>query len=265
VANQVLRNNNFAFSIYLHIIAFMKKIIKSTERPAVADPYDQPMGKGPEASVIKGTVYDATAEARRIIERAREQAVQIIADAQPEIDARWAELEEESARLDEERAAIEEERRGAIEQAREEGYKEGFAKVNEIILDLTEKKRDVLAQAEADMIRLSIRVAARILGRELRQHPDTIADIVTQAIQTVRNQTKITIRVNPDDLEYLVKGREQLLNRVGQSKTIDFQSDPKVQPGGCIIESEAGIVNAQLKTQLEVMEKVLLKRAGHIR
>jgi type III secretion protein L len=243
----------------------MNKIIKRPDKPLVSDSYEQPLGKTPEAAVIKGTVYDATAEARRIIERAREQAAQIIADAQPEIDARWGEIEEERQSLDQERAAIDEERRAALEQAREEGYKEGFAKVNEIILDLTEKKRDVLAQSEADMIRLSIRVAARILGRELRQHPDTIADIVTQAIQTVRNQTKITIRVNPDDLEHLVKGREQLLNRVGQSKIIDFQSDHKVQPGGCIIESEAGIVNAQLKTQLEVMEKVLLKRAGQAR
>lgn len=240
------------------------RIIKSTERPAVSE-NDQYGGKAPESSVIKGSVYDAAAEARRIIERAREQAEQIIADTQPKIEAMHAEVQEARQQLEEERGAIEEERRTILEEAREEGYKEGFTKVNEIIYDLTEKKRDVLAQAEADMIRLSIRVAARILGRELRQHPDTIADIVTQAIQTVRNQTKITIRVNPDDLEHLVKSREQLLNRVGQSKIIDFQSDTKVQPGGCIIDSEAGIVNAQLKTQLEVMEKVLLKRAGHIR
>ncbi|MEW6729824.1 MAG: FliH/SctL family protein [Acidobacteriota bacterium] len=245
----------------------MNKIIKGAERPTTVDTFEQPIVKGPEGAgaVIKGSVYDAAAEARRIIERAREQAQQIIVNAQPQIDAKWAELEEERQRLNEERVAIEEERRIAIEEAREEGYKEGFAKVNEIIYDLTEKKREVLSQAEADMIRLSIRVAARIIGRELRQHPDTIADIVTQAIQTVRNQTKITIRVNPDDIEHLVKSREQLLNRVGQSKIIDFQSDAKVQPGGCIIESEAGVVNAQLKTQLEVMEKVLLKRAGHIR
>lgn len=239
----------------------MSKIIKSTDKSVTPD-YDL---KAVEAPVIKGTVYDAATEARRIIEKAREQAARIIAEAQPEIDAKWAEIDEERERLNEERKNIEEQRRAVLEQAREEGYREGFAKVNEIIYELTEKKRDVLAQAEADMIRLSIRVAARIIGRELRQHPDTIADIVTQAIQTVRNQTKITIRVNPDDMENLVKGRELLLNRIGQSKIIDFQTDPKVQPGGCIIESEAGTVNAQLKTQLEVMEKMLLKRAGHIR
>ncbi len=239
----------------------MNKIIKSTDKSVTTD-YDL---KTADAPVIKGTVYDATAEARRIIEKAREQAARIIAEAQPEIDAKWAELDEERRRLQQERDRIEEERRAVLERAREEGYREGFAKVNEIIYELTEKKRDVLAQAEADMIRLSIRVAARIIGRELRQHPDTIADIVTQAIQTVRNQTKITIRVNPDDMESLAKGRELLLNRIGQSKIIDFQTDVKVQPGGCIIESEAGTVNAQLKTQLEVMEKMLLKRAGHIR
>src|SRR5690348_1042923 len=120
----------------------VNKIIKSTERPAVPETFDT-LGKGAEAPVIKGTVYDATAEARRIIERAREQAAQIIADAQPEIDTRWEELKEEKKRLEQEHVAIEEERRSVLEQAREEGYKEGFAKVNEIIYDLTNKKRDV--------------------------------------------------------------------------------------------------------------------------
>lgn len=235
----------------------MTKIIKSTERPA------ENVEQLKDAAVIKGSVYDAAAEARRIIERAKEQAAQIVASAQPEIDARWAELDRERDRLNEERHLIEEERQAALEQAREEGYREGFAKMNEMIFDLTEKKREVFTQAEADIIRLSIRVAARIIGRELRQHPDTIADIVTQAIQTVRNQTKITVRVNPDDLDSLAKSRDQVMGRIGQSKIVDFQSDVKVQPGGCIIESEAGTVNAQLKTQLEVMEKVLLKRAGH--
>ncbi|MCS6885556.1 MAG: FliH/SctL family protein [Acidobacteriota bacterium] len=240
----------------------MSKIIKGTDKTSVTPDYEL---KTVDAPVIKGSVYDASAEARRIIERAREQAAKIIADAQPEIDAKWAEIEQERRNLQLERERIEEERRKILEKSREEGYREGFAKVNEIIYELTEKKREVLAQAEADMIRLSIRVAARIIGRELRQHPDTIADIVTQAIQTVRNQTKIIIRVNPDDMEHLLKSKDLLLARVGQSKIIDFQSDPKVQPGGCVIESEAGTVNAQLKTQLEVMEKMLLKRAGHLR
>src|SRR5437867_4440710 len=116
----------------------MNKIIKRTDRPSSpGEAYEQPLGKASDAGVIKGTVYDATAEARRIIERAREQAAQIIADAQPEIDARWDEIEEERHGLEEERSAIDEERRSALEQAREEGYKEGFAKVNEIIMDLT--------------------------------------------------------------------------------------------------------------------------------
>src|SRR2546427_11789194 len=87
--------------LFCHIIADMNKIIKSTERPAVSENYEQQL-KGNEAAVIKGTVYDATAEARRIIERAREQAAQIIADTQPEIDGRWAEIEEERKRLEDE-------------------------------------------------------------------------------------------------------------------------------------------------------------------
>jgi type III secretion protein L len=215
--------------------------------------------------VIKGIVYDANAEANRIVQEAYKEKQRIIAQAQPEIQQSWNEIEAERERLIAECATIAADRQRACEEGHEEGYKQGFAKVNEIILDLTEKKHILLAQSETDMIRLAIRVAARIIGREMRQHPDTITDIVTQAIQTVRNQTRVTIRVNPDDIEHLSRGREQLLSRIGQSKIIDFQSDSKVQPGGCIIESEAGVVNAQLKTQLEVMEKVLLTRASRSR
>jgi type III secretion protein L len=236
------------------------RIIKSSERPPLGDELP---GYKPsiEAPVIKSSVYDANSEARRIVDRAREQAEQLLADAESELEAQRAELYAQQQFIEQQRTNLLQERELALAAAQEQGYKDGFAAVNELLIELVEKKHSVLAQAETDIIRLSIRVAARILGRELRQHPDTIADIVTQAIQAVRSQTKITVRINPDDLVHLTQNRDQLLNRVGQSKIIDFQSDSKVQPGGCIIESEAGTVNAQLKTQLAVMERMLLKRS----
>jgi type III secretion protein L len=236
------------------------RIIKSTDRPTSGEelPVYKPVS---EAPVIKSSVYDASAEARRIMERAREQATQLLADAEAELETQRAELYQQQQLIEQERANLIQERELILAAAHAEGYQAGFATVNDLLMELTEKKREALAQTETDMIRLSIRVAARILGRELRQHPDSVVDIVTQAIQTVRGQTKLLIRVNPSDLSYLQQNREQLMNRVGQSKIIDFQSDSKVQPGGCIIESEAGTVNAQLKVQLEIMERMLLKRA----
>ena len=43
---------------------------------------------------------------------------------------------------------------------------------------------------------------------------------------------------------------------------MNFIADPHIARGGCIIQSEAGTIDAQLGTQLRVLERALLARAA---
>ena len=67
------------------------------------------------------------------------------------------------------------------------------------------------------------------------------------------------MRVNPADLPAVQAHRDRF-DSVARARYIDLVPDPRISIGGCIIESEAGTIDATLATQLRVLERALLTR-----
>ncbi len=185
--------------------------------------------------IIPKEIYEAQKQAKRIIEEAERKAKQIISEAQ-------AYKEEEG-------------RRGY-----QEGFEKGKAEVTELLLKARQEYANLIQSAETDIVKLALRIAKKIIGREIKINPKTILDIVSQALTTVRQQKEIIIKVNPEDLEYLIKNKDRLLGLLGKAKDIDIRGDHSIKRGGCIIDTEIGIIDAQLDTQLNTIEKILLNK-----
>jgi type III secretion protein L len=127
------------------------------------------------------------------------------------------------------------------EEARSRGEEEGLARYIVAI-------ERFYANAEPEMIRLATAIARKIIGEELRTSPETIVAIVREALAAGRGQ-RIVIRVHPS---------AAALVRKSVGAEIQVAASESVAPGGCVIESEFGIVDAQLETQLRVIERALL-------
>lgn len=165
------------------------------------------------------------------------------------------------------RAEGDEIRREALEEAervREAAYREGFEKAlaefTEHLINIKEIRVNALMDAERDLLRLSVRIAEKILGRELDADKGAIGDIVKAALHNARQQEKISVLVNPSDLEAAAEAYERF-SKEGRNRNIDFVADPSVDAGGCVIETEVGRIDAGLETQLKVIESALLKQA----
>jgi type III secretion protein L len=169
--------------------------------------------------------------------------------------------------LDEARAFADEIRRQALEETarlRDEAYREGMekslAEFEQNLLEALEIRERVWRETERDLLRLAIRLAEKIIGREITNDKKTITDIVAAALQNARQQEKLTVRVNPSDLSLIEEEREKFLPS-GRARFIDFVADPRVPSGGCLIESEVGTIDARLETQLRVLERALLAQS----
>lgn len=163
-----------------------------------------------------------------------------------------------------ERNEITSEAQRAAAELRETSYNEGHAKAasefTEIIAAAYEKRESVLHEVERDVLKLSIKLAEKIIGRELQTDKKTLADIVATALRNVRQQERLIVRINPSDLAQIQEFKA-FINQAGRAQFIDFEPDPKVNSGGCIIESEVGTVDARLETQLKILERTLLRQA----
>jgi type III secretion protein L len=106
-------------------------------------------------------------------------------------------------------------------------------------------------------VELSLVIAEKIVGTALRRDPRVVLSITAEAIESVRNQRELVLRVNPSDAQLLREERKALMDLLGRAGEIAVREDPAVARGGCVVETEHGMVDAQLETQLQMLKEAL--------
>lgn len=142
-------------------------------------------------------------------------------------------------------------------QAATEGRERGLAAVTELLTAARVQTLRAHKDVEQDLRVLAVRIAERILGRELALNPDAVVDIVSEALSQAGAPREVVVRCHPDDLKALERGRPRLIERCGRTQAVIFRADPALSRGGCIIETELGTVDARLPTQLDAIERAL--------
>ena len=196
------------------------------ERTSVATRPNRP-------GVLESEVYDAHTRAKEILSEAEAEAGALLAKAHAEHDA-------------------------VVAAARELGRQEGLASMTEMLLKAKQECSQIIAASEPQVVQLALSVAEKIIGHALQADEELLLSITAQAIESVRQQHELVLRVNPDDAVFLRNSRKKLMDMLGRTKDLAVREDPEIERGGCIIETENGTVDAQLKTQLQVLELLLL-------
>ncbi len=140
------------------------------------------------------------------------------------------------------------------EVAQKEGFQEGLVKLNEHILSVGHLLKTVRDEIQKKILPLAIQAARKILGEELKLHPKRIVEIVKQALKPVLQHHQIVIYLNKLDLEIIEKKKKEIRKMLDQAESFSVKEREDVEPGGCIIETEAGIINAQLENQWRALE-----------
>ncbi|WP_038500899.1 HrpE/YscL family type III secretion apparatus protein [Chlamydia avium] len=141
------------------------------------------------------------------------------------------------------------------QEAEKRGFKEGSDAWNTQLAYLEKEMHELRDEIKSSLVPLAIASVKKILGKELETHPDTIVSIIIKALKELTQHKKILIHVNPKDLSIVEQSRPELKKIVEYADTLIIAPQADVSPGGCIIETEAGIINAQLDVQLAALEK----------
>ena len=151
------------------------------------------------------------------------------------------------------------------ENIRREAYKTGreaaAQELLENILAAREQRSQALHEIEGEVLKLAIKIAEKIIGREVETDETVRGEIVLTALRQARQQEMLTVRVNAADLPLVEKMRGKI-DSFGRAQYLDFIADQSVGAGGCLIESASGTIDARLETQLRVLEKAMLAQVG---
>jgi flagellar assembly protein FliH len=111
-------------------------------------------------------------------------------------------------------------------------------------------------EAEADMVRLSLAIARRVLRRELAVDPDAMHGLVLGALEKLQSQEICRVRVHPSHA-VAVTGH---LRKNATGSTVEVVPDPTREPGTVIFETDRGNLDASVDSQLQEIERGLIDR-----
>jgi len=169
-------------------------------------------------------------------------------------DALLAEAERgRQAMLDEARAEV----ARWIATAEAEGGDEGQSQAQHMRDEIRGLEARMLKEVESEVVRTAVRVAHEILIAELAMREDAIVDVAVTALSAAKNAKDINLRVNPRDAKALRGAKDRLVSNLTRAKDLEIREDRRVKQGGVLIETEAGVIDAQLETQLEEIARVL--------
>lgn len=147
----------------------------------------------------------------------------------------------------------------------EEGYKQGIDKASsdlQLFRDNLSKfmsaQKDVFEYIAPDILELSVEIAQKIIKKELDTDPQVIINTILDVLKTVsKSEPKITIRVKPQAVQLIKDTLPNITYQYGIESKINIVADPSIEDGGCILQTNNGIVDASIDTQLEIIKKAL--------
>lgn len=106
---------------------------------------------------------------------------------------------------------------------------------------------DNLQQDMASALAASATALARqVVRSELAERPQQVATVAQEALETLLLSARhITVRVHPDDHALIAQGAAETLTARGAR----LLADAGVTRGGCLVESDIGVIDASIETR----------------
>lgn len=135
------------------------------------------------------------------------------------------------------------------EEAERQGFQAGLEAWSEQITHLEQEIKKVSSDVQKALAPVALQATKKLIGRELEINPDLLAEMIGRSLKSVLSHRRIVIYCNRADLPTLEKNKEMLKGGFEQLESLTIMERGDIQPGGVVIETEAGIINAQLDNQ----------------
>ena len=161
-----------------------------------------------------------------------------------------------------EAARIREEAKAAFEAEKQRGYEKGLSDGK---MEMAMQKLDQVDSSVAFMEGVEEKMA-EVVMKALRTCVVEIGDreMVVQIVRktmaaVIRTQRTVTLKVAPELVETVRARVSELTTTFPTIETFDVVEDPRLKGAACVLETEAGVADASVETQLAAIEKSLRK------
>jgi flagellar assembly protein FliH len=144
----------------------------------------------------------------------------------------------------------------------DEGKKEAFNQASSeiemrlkqldvLIQSITQLKKDLVQHNESHLVQLAFHMAHRIAAAEIKADPSSIVEVIRKAVELAQLEENVSIQVAPSQLEFLESLKGQGKRDLEFLKKVKFVPVDSIREGGCIIETNYGVIDARFEERVE--------------
>jgi len=111
-------------------------------------------------------------------------------------------------------------------------------------------KAQMISELEQDAVEMALRLAEQILAGVIAVEPERVIDVGRNALRHLTERRRVTLVVNPEDLELVSERVEQLQSELGGIEHLAVQSDRRIGRGGAIARTDSGEIDSGIDAQL---------------
>lgn len=176
----------------------------------------------------------------------------------------WRESKRQQAKLDAERLAEEATRRAykegyaqGVQQAEHE-FRQAREEMQQLIETAYEEKTKIIRDAEPFLLSLSVRIAEKVLKKELKQHDDQLMNIVQRALKRVEEADDVIMQVSLEDYPIIIPYLDELKTYIRADSELKVVPVANLTKGGCMIHTASGSYDVTVDSQLEEIKRQML-------
>ena len=211
-----------------------------------------------KSSIRRGFAYDSE-NARNFdqgnVDKAKVGVTQLLKDAMDKAKKQVGELKENSRK-----------------QGYDTGYELGFNKGKEdakeefspvlettqqLVQELSIFRKEMYDKVEREMIEMVINLTKKVIHFEFSIREDAVQGMIRLAVQSVLDRESMVIKIHPTDKEYAENFRPELHDMFSEIKNITFVEHSRIARGGCIVETNFGVIDARIEKLEEQIDQIL--------
>ncbi|HIF6133790.1 TPA: SctL family type III secretion system stator protein VscL [Vibrio parahaemolyticus] len=187
----------------------------------------------PGLKVLKAKDYVSYLDSQHLVEAANSKADSIIAKAQQ-----------------------------AYETEKQRGYQDGLeqAKIEnaQAMVATLARCNEYCLQVEHKMTNVVLDAVRKII--DTFDDVDTTISVVREALQLVSNQKQVILHVHPEQVVDVREKVAGVLSDFPEVGYVDVVADARLKNGGCILETEVGIIDASIDGQIQALKQAMVKQ-----
>ena len=202
------------------------------------------------ACVTKFNATDLREQALLELENAQKQALQIVEEAKAEARTIRENAKEEGCA--EGRADMQSQVAELAQAMAEDECRKFLSSCEASLEELNRNTFEWLQQWRNQTVHLASKLAEKVVHQKVSEgHMEVLMGWLTDSIKMLSSDRHLRVRVHPSDFDVAGKALERIANLAPQASSAQVVTDPGIEPGGCVVDSDNGSIDQQISSQIQ--------------